>query len=224
MYAERRSTAVRGAVVWERADDGSARIVPDGCTDLIWTGDDLMVAGPDTTAHVSTISSGKRFVAIRFPPGLGPSVFRTPATELRDRRVPLDAIWPAGDVRRLSERLAAASHPAVMLEQAMARRAADVPTLMTTAATLLLHGQTVDDVADGVGLSPRQLHRRSLVAFGYGPKLLAQILRFGRALGLARAGVPFAHVAAQAGYADQAHLSRDVKRLSGVTLGELLAR
>ena len=224
MYAERPSAVVPGAILWTRADDGTARVLPDGCTDLIWTGDELVVAGPDTTAHVSTISVGERFIAVRFPPGVGPSVFRTPAMELRDRRQPLDGIWPAGDVRRLSERLASAAHPGRMLEKAVAQFAADVPTVMTNAATLLLHGRTVDDVADDVGLSPRQLHRRSLVAFGYGPKLLAQILRFGRALGLARAGMPFAHVAVEAGYSDQAHLSRDVKRLSGITLGELLAR
>jgi AraC-like DNA-binding protein len=223
MYAERRSAVLHGVVVWERADAGPARILPDGCTDLIWTGEDLVVAGPDTTAHISTLSAPERLVAVRFPPGVGPSVFRTPATELRDRRVPLEAIWAAGDVRRLNEQLAGSAHPARTLEQAVAQYAANEPTVMTTAAALLLDGHTVDDVADGVGLSSRQLHRRSLVAFGYGPKLLGQILRFGRALGLARAGVPFAHVAAEAGYSDQAHLSRDVKRLAGVTLGELLA-
>jgi AraC-like DNA-binding protein len=67
------------------------------------------------------------------------------------------------------------------------------------------------------------LHRRSLAAFGYGPKLLGRILRLNRALDLARAGTPYATVAAQAGYADQAHLSRDVKQLAGVPLRVLLS-
>ena len=131
MYAERRSAVVPGAVVWERADVGPARILPDGCTDLIWTGEDLVVAGPDTTAHISTLSAPERLVAVRLPPGVGPSVFRTPATELRDRRVPLDAIWPAGEVRRLNEQLAGTAHPARTLEQAVAQFAANEPTVMT---------------------------------------------------------------------------------------------
>jgi AraC-like DNA-binding protein len=42
-----------------------------------------------------------------------------------------------------------------------------------------------------------------------------------RALDLARAGEPFAAAAASTGYADQAHLAREVKALVGVTLGAL---
>lgn len=72
-----------------------------------------------------------------------------------------------------------------------------------------------------MGLSERQLHRRSLAAFGYGPKTLARVLRFDRALALAQDGVPLAETAALAGYADQPHLAREVKALSGVPLGRL---
>jgi AraC-like DNA-binding protein len=44
-----------------------------------------------------------------------------------------------------------------------------------------------------------------------------------RALDLARVGTPLATVAATAGYADQAHLSREVKAFAGVPLRSLLA-
>jgi AraC-like DNA-binding protein len=50
------------------------------------------------------------------------------------------------------------------------------------------------------------------------------VLRLQRALALARAGVPFAQTAARSGYADQAHLARDVKEFAGMPLGELLGR
>jgi AraC-like DNA-binding protein len=73
-----------------------------------------------------------------------------------------------------------------------------------------------------VGLSERQLRRRCRTAFGYGPKTLARILRLRHAVGLARAGVPFVVVAGLAGYADQAHLAREVRALAGVPLGGLL--
>ncbi len=73
-----------------------------------------------------------------------------------------------------------------------------------------------------MSLSDRQLHRRCLRAFGYGPKTLARILRMRRALDSARAGTPPADVAVETGYADQAHLSRGIKALAGVPLSALL--
>jgi AraC-like DNA-binding protein len=82
-------------------------------------------------------------------------------------------------------------------------------------------GATVAATAHAVGLTERSLHRRCLAAFGYGPKPLARILRMRRALALARGGTPFAAVAAAAGYADQAHLAREVRSLAGVPLGVL---
>jgi AraC-like DNA-binding protein len=72
-------------------------------------------------------------------------------------------------------------------------------------------------------MSSRQLQRRCGTAFGYGPKTLARVLRLQRALALARRGRSFANVSATAGYADQAHLSREVKALAGVPLGVLIA-
>ncbi|EFL38292.1 AraC family transcriptional regulator [Streptomyces griseoflavus Tu4000] len=83
-------------------------------------------------------------------------------------------------------------------------------------------GRPVAATADELGLGARQLHRRSLAAFGYGPKTLARILRMRRALALARRRVPFAETAARTGYADQAHLAREMRDLTGLPLTELL--
>ena len=43
-----------------------------------------------------------------------------------------------------------------------------------------------------------------------------------RALALARTGVPFAETAARTGFADQAHLSREIRDLTGLPPGGLL--
>jgi AraC-like DNA-binding protein len=51
--------------------------------------------------------------------------------------------------------------------------------------TRLRAGTSVVATADAVGLSARQLHRRCLDSFGYGPKTLARVLRMERALALA---------------------------------------
>ena len=58
--------------------------------------------------------------------------------------------------------------------------------------------------------------------FGYGPGRLRRILRLGQAVSQARSGAVWATVAHRCGYADQAHLAREVRDLVGVTPSSLL--
>jgi AraC-like DNA-binding protein len=225
VYQERPSR-LPGSVVWRRlATPGDVRILPDGSMDLIWTSDgDLLVAGPDTRSHTFSGRPGVTLVGVRFAPGVGPSVIGVPAHEVRDQRLPLDAIWNPADVRRLAEQIAAASRPGEAIEQVAAARLDDAgPHAATTAeiVRLIRSGRRIAEVADAVGLSERHLRRRSLDLFGYGPKTLGRILRLGRAVDLARAGWAFADLADESGYADQAHLARDVRSLAGVSLTAL---
>ena len=100
MCAERQSAVLRGAVVWERTDVGPARILPDGCTDLIWTGEDLIVADPDTTAHISTLSAPNASSPCGSLRASAPACSGRRDRAARSARLPLEAIWAAGDVRR----------------------------------------------------------------------------------------------------------------------------
>lgn len=230
MYRERPST-ITHAVVWSStvAVAEEHRVLPDGCLDLLWSGGRLIVAGPDTVAHVASWRPGTPFVGLRLAAGVGPRVLGLPAHELRDQRVPLDAVWDGAEVRRLAERMAEAADaagPGTLLEAVAARRLDEAPPadpVIEQVARRLGQGAAVGAVAREVGLSPRQLHRRSLDAFGYGPKTLARILRLNHAIELGRSGTPAADAAFAAGYADQAHLSREVRSLAGVTLTTLVA-
>jgi AraC-like DNA-binding protein len=205
----------RLACLWSRTVDatGVARIVPDGCVDLIWGPGAPHVAGPDTGPHLTPLRPGDTYFGIRFRPGGLGGVLGVPASALRDLRVPLAdlpvlrGITAEGMRDALAVRLRATAEP---------DRAG--PAI----ARALLDGASVADVAWDLGLSGRQLHRRCLDAFGYGPKALQRVLRFRRALGLARSGVRLADVAAEAGYADQAHLANEVRRLAGVPMSELV--
>jgi transcriptional regulator GlxA family with amidase domain len=94
------------------------------------------------------------------------------------------------------------------------------------AATALLAAGTagVADVADRVYVSERQLERRFADRIGYGPKTFQRVARFQRAVGeLRRDGAELARAAASAGYADQAHLTRESRRLSGLSPRELVS-
>ena len=100
----------------------------------------------------------------------------------------------------------------------------DVDPLGGRVVAMARAGLTVREMADHAGLGQRRLHRRCLELFGYGPRHLGRVLRLERALALARDGVPLARVAVDSGYADQPHLAREVRDLTGVTAGELLGR
>jgi transcriptional regulator GlxA family with amidase domain len=93
-------------------------------------------------------------------------------------------------------------------------------------ATWLLDdpGTKVGDVAASVYVSERQLRRRFEERVGYGPKTLQRVLRFQRLKAMLEVpGAELARAAVAAGYADQAHLSRECRELAGLTPSELAA-
>lgn len=223
-YRER-AARLPGAVLWTRtADGGSYRILPDGCMDLLWVEGELMVAGPDTAAYVSASEFGVRWAAIRFAPGTAPGFLGVPARELVNQRVRLADLWSPARSRRLADRIGKAAHPALGLEEAAVAVFDEPPDrLIGQVVRGIRHGIAVPDLAGSVGLSERQLHRRCLDAFGYGPKMLDRVLRMNHALDRARTGLALATVATQTGYADQAHFTREIKALTGVPPRALLA-
>jgi AraC-like DNA-binding protein len=78
-------------------------------------------------------------------------------------------------------------------------------------------------LAGEVGWSRKHLHHRFKEQVGLAPKVMARILRFERAVELISAGGrPWAEIAADCGYYDQAHLNREVRALAGCTPSELL--
>lgn len=225
MPYQERVTSLPGVVLWQDVVGTTSecrRILPDGCMDLVWDGHRLFVAGPDTTARQHQSPAGASYAALRFSGGTGPALVGVPADELRDRTPGLDQLWPARDARVLAEQVAA--DPAAVL-RAWAERLAsrEVDALGPRVLEMARTGTPVAVMADRVSLSVRQLHRRCVPLFGYGPRRLARVLRLGRALDQARSGGSLALMAAGCGYADQAHLSREVRALTGATPTALVA-
>ncbi|MFB8102929.1 MULTISPECIES: AraC family transcriptional regulator [Streptomyces] len=229
-YRERPSR-LPGAVVWtwdapDRPLSEPRSVLPDGCMDLIWSDGRIVVAGPDTHAFEVEPQNRASCAAIRCAPGTAPVLLGVPAYELRDHRAELADLWPPAAVRRLTERIDEAPDPAAALERFALDRITDTgpPDPRTVAvAEGLRRGRSVAATAAEAGLGARQLHRRSLAAFGYGPKTLARVLRLQRALELIRTGLPYADAACAAGCTDQAHLAREMRDLAGTTLGAYFA-
>jgi AraC-like DNA-binding protein len=206
------------------------RLLPDGRISFAWiSGIGVRIAGPQT--RYLTPPQLERVVAFgaSFHPGTAPRLLRTRATELRDQHVHLDAIAP-GLARRLDERLGEAEHPEIALrafadELTSALRAvADPDPVVQEAVRALDNGHaSVADAAAGAFVSERELQRRFGDHIGYGPKTLQRVLRFQRFMRLiSTRGADLAAAAARAGYADQPHLTREARRLAGLTPRQLL--
>jgi AraC-like DNA-binding protein len=225
-YAEWAPPApLRGAVVclWRRTAAEELRpamVLPDGCVDLIWeSGRGAFLAGPDTGPMPAAMTTGGTLVGVRLRPGAGGPLLGLPLDEVRDRRVDLADLRPAA-ARRLPGVLspAEALHRLVTLTGGLAVESPPDPALL--ASVRLLHDPRVrvNEVGDLVGLGDRQLRRRFTPAVGYGPKTLHRVLRFRRFLRLLAAPAPggLGELALRAGYADQAHLSRETVQLAGL--------
>ncbi|WP_205648102.1 helix-turn-helix domain-containing protein [Actinomadura rubteroloni] len=224
-YRERPAPRGAGlACVWTSALPRAAaepfvqRVVPDGCVDVYWSERDgrVFVAGPDTGPMPALLLPGDRFVGVRFRPGTAGRVLTVPPAAVRDARVPLSDLWGAD-----AERLEHSGDPGRALMAALVARAASAPPPDPLVAGLIpaLATGSVARAADDLGFSERQIRRRTMDAFGYGPKTLQRVLRFQKALRLARTGTPFADVTQAAGYADQTHLAHEVRELGGAPLG-----
>ncbi|MGQ9406673.1 helix-turn-helix domain-containing protein [Mycolicibacterium gilvum] len=201
--------------VWVREGAGHARILPDGCMDLVQVNGAMMIAGPDTSA---TLSDQRTPIAtgIRFRPGALPRLLGIPASELHDQRVALESVRPEAAGGSLT------SVAARLMRRDTTRETTPWSTAQLRHITMrFATGATVQSVADEIGCSPRNLQRHSAAVYGYGPATLRRVLRFRQAVHLLQAGRSVADTAYTVGYADQAHLSRQVLALAGVTAGQL---
>jgi AraC-like DNA-binding protein len=209
------------------------RVLPDACIDVVFVNHDApIVVGPWTDPFTARFPPGTTVVGARFHPGRAPGFLRLPASALLNQSLALRDIWTNSAHARfarvahestLPTRLAAlevALH--VCLEDAGPHDAE------VSVAIHWLAGHPngrVEQLSRWLGFSHRHLQRRFSAAVGYGPKMFQSVLRFQRLLHLAATSCKppsLVHLAVEAGYADQAHMTREVGRYSGSPPSRLL--
>ena len=213
------------------------RVLPDGCMDLVvrlhraasgrLEYDELLIAGPSTTADLVVVRPGDVFLGVRYRTGWG------------GRCLGIDPQAVAGQVTRAS----AVSHRYIGLESEVA---AGIAADGLGEAFRSLLRDTVQDVAAAgraqvaveriqasrgrvdlrrlavaLSISPRTLRREVASEAGLPPKVLARVFRFRYALTCASPSL--AVVAAAAGYADQAHMTREFTALAGLSPARWMA-
>ena len=201
-------------------------VFPDACLDIVIVNDEApTVIGPWTRPFAALLRPGTRIVGARFQPGHAPGLLGLPASMLLNQSSPVSSTSGRAaaalfervvEGRTLAARLSAMG-AALLAHSAHAKPVDEV----TTAAILWLcrnPHRSIAQLSRWTGFSTRQLQRRFTATVGYGPKMFQSVLRFQRLLHLGGASVgqrSLADLSADAGFADQAHMTREVRRFSG---------
>lgn len=208
-------------------DIDTSAILPDGCMDIIWSGEQPpFVVGPMTAPVRREGGSGLTSFGVRFRPGMAPVLLGVPASELVNGRVLLRDLWRRDQAAAWED--VSATRPGAISELLLARQATADSTDMVVqdAAAWIAHhpAASVGHLAGRFGLSDRQLRRRFSDSVGYGPKMLQRVLRMQRLLWLAGqpGAVELSRLAHALGYADQAHMTREVRALTDASPTMLL--
>lgn len=187
-------------------------VLPDGCLTLsIEFGPrfDVRFRPPALRPLRAPCLPGQQFAGVRFRPGAAAGIeldaVRSQLLRALDSRItPADAFAVAGHV--LSKVLADGNGPD--------GRIAHMVDLVRASAGSI----SVERVAEEVGVSSRQLERLCVISLGLRPKAFARVSRLQAAVhGLIASERPnLAGIAAEFGYVDQTHMTREF-----VQLGEL---
>ncbi|GGC76602.1 helix-turn-helix domain-containing protein [Chelatococcus reniformis] len=211
-----------GATGWSRR----LRLFPDGCIDLVWDSVKLVVVGHADVAFTGHLPAQGTNVGIRLQPGAARAVLGIPASSLRGRTVRLCDILPsAGAVEARLGKARTSAEQRLALEWLVADRlevgAAPVDVVLEAVGQLRDGATRVQEIAASLSVGERNLRRMFAEEVGLSPKALQRIFRFRRLLArlneLAERRAGAADLAVDLGYADQAHMTRECKRISGTS-------
>jgi AraC-like DNA-binding protein len=200
----------------------TVRTLPEGCADLLF---DLVqprawLNGPRLSARVFTHLGPAHYVGVQLTPGAAHLLSTTPARDLVERAQPLNRIFTF-DLQSLSTELKS-TPPNEVLDAILSEpfKGRSIDTRVSSAMTRILTQQGAEPIAQTaarVATSERTLTRLFHQWIGIAPKAIARMVRFQYVLErLATGKAPrWAALAAELGYADQAHLIRDFVAFAG---------
>lgn len=214
LYEEKASACPYVDIVWRTLDtsDGTYLAAADACWDMIFTRASasarVLLSGPSSRPTTVPYRTGNHNVGVRFTQGTW--FTHVDPHSMCDSTIAL----PMPDADRFE--LAGRTWQMPGYD--------DIDDLLAEfdAIGLLAHDSVIDAALRGIDppLSPRTVQRHFTRITGQSPQNVRQIKRAREAVARLRTGEAIADVAYELGYADQSHLTRDVKRLTGYTPAE----
>lgn len=199
--------------------------LPHPSIHVVWDEGEVRVVGVHTGRFTRVLEGEGRAFSAKFRPGGFRPLLGAPVATLTDRVVPLADVIGRTKARRYRDSLASSRDDAQRVERATEFFTALLPPPVEDAALLgaLVEAATTDRTITTVeqlraraGMHLRELQRWFRDAVGISPKWMIQRYRLHDALLALEAERSIAEVAAELGYADQAHFARDFKALVGV--------
>jgi AraC-like DNA-binding protein len=201
------------------------RVLPYPAVNVTFKAGRCRVAGVPRGRFSEVLTGAGRVFGVRFRPGGFHPFLGAPVSSITDRFLPVDAVFGAAG-RQLADAVLAADDPAAveladrfLSERAPARPdpAAEVAAAVVARVAAEPGIARVDALAAGFGLGVRRLQRVFADYVGVGPKWVIRRSRLHEAAARAADGglVDLARLAADLGYADQAHLTRDFAAMVG---------
>lgn len=183
-----------------------------------------LVGGTRSKSYLRQLSNPSYSVGAQLYPGAAACLFGAPASELAEQHTELDSVWSAAEGSELRERLQEARDAEAklrILEGFLLPRCTSALSLhpaIVEALRRLPHKVTIAELVAHSGYSHRAFIRIFRSAVGLTPKVYARVARLNRALELMNQTTcpRMVEVALHAGYADQAHFTREFARIAGV--------
>ncbi|MCY0931607.1 helix-turn-helix domain-containing protein [Streptomyces sp. H27-H1] len=216
--------------------------LPTGCVTLVFTFSDglwvsrtedlgtarlrpaaqAMISGPRTVPAIGVHAGVVHGLEVNMTPQGCHRLFGIPMWHFEDAHVDLaDVLGPQG--RFLTERLQSLptwTERFALLDGVFGARLDDNPSPASEVSGALsglwANTRSLSRVSAATGWSARTLRSRFREHVGLSPKAVARVFRLQHALRMLAGGTAAAHVAAACGYHDQAHLSREVKSMTGL--------
>ncbi len=192
-------------------------------------GSRMVVIGPSTEKSTIELDQGAHYCVLSFRPGQLPRFVDLHPAGLVNGRLELDRL-PGAGLDSLADQLHGLTAPQArqQLLETLARGCAPLvrsEVCRRAASVLEAHkGQlSVAALASGLGLHVRSLERLFREHLGLSPKRLARLIRVRHLLHRLR-GAGFqslAQLSFECGYADQSHMIKDLKALTGRVPGEI---
>ena len=219
---------------WNVVEPYTQSVLGRPCANVVVDGGRLMLTGPQTHRFDRDVEGrGSVYGTQLWPASLQPFVDR-PIKTYVDQRVDIGSLWGV-DAADLEGRLREAPDDVQrvqLLTQLISAQHPARPDEMAEANQVVRHLEghpditKVSQLSEATGLGTRSLQRLLSTWVGMGPKQLIRRFRLQEASARIAEGqaVDLTELAYALGYADQAHFSRDFKRLVGVPPSSYAAR